>query len=511
MSIGNRYTTPKFSLSIDTRSLACFRIALGLIIATDMLLRLADVRAHYSDDGLWPRAEAFKQIGATPWLWSFQLLDGSVFFNALMLLLTCASGFWLAVGWRTRLALPCCLLLVTSVQNRLPGVNMGADTLISVLLFWSLFLPGMAWRQARLRSPGHTITGWPSRALLLQICLMYWATALFKSDPVWREEGSAVQLAIAIESFQKPLAASALQFPSFLQFLTAATLWLEELGPIIALLGNRYWIARTLAVFAFQFFHLAGIGLTMRLGIFPWTCGAAWLLFLPGPFWDWLASKLGATLRVPRTTNSQFPTPKELRSSYFDLCSPVLVCVFLFYIVWWNAATLYPTWLSKSFPASFKIPGHWIGLSQNWQFFAPRPATRDGWYVGRAVLEDGRIVDPLHGGVPVSWEHPRSGIASEFKNARWHKHLHGMFLVRSGPFIRAYAEYAVREWNNNHTTKVRSFELFYMLRDHYHPEDGTRRVKVYPFNDEGSKGGIHFEGDLRWEQEQEAAGKKAQQ
>jgi hypothetical protein len=117
----------------------------------------------------------------------------------------------------------------------------------------------------------------------------------------------------------------------------------------------------------------------------------------------------------------------------------------------------------------------------------------------------------MHEGGTVSWEHPSSSIAAEFKIARWHKHLHGMFPVRSGPFIRASAEYIVREWNLKHPAKIRRFELFYILSDHYHPEDGIRRVKVYPFTDEMSSASIRFEGDLRWDQEREEASKNTRQ
>ena len=42
--------------ALDTRSLAAFRIGLGVILLVGLYYRLPDLAAHYSDEGALPRA-----------------------------------------------------------------------------------------------------------------------------------------------------------------------------------------------------------------------------------------------------------------------------------------------------------------------------------------------------------------------------------------------------------------------------------------------------------------------
>lgn len=485
-----------FSLAIERRSLMAFRLGLGIVIAVDILMRLLDVREHYTDDGIWPRNAAMVDFGKYPWLWSLHYLNGSLLFNTGLLIVTALSGLWLASGRSNRWATLITWVLVSSVQHRTPGLNMGADTLLLVLLFWNFFLPSSTLTSDKQFSA--PTTGWPQRALLLQVCLMYWSTALFKSHPVWRSDYSAVEFALGIESFQAYLGPEALRFPSLLKVLTCSTIVLEELGPIVALLGSRFWIARTAAAISFMAFHLLGLGLTMRLGIFPWVCAVAWLPFLPAQFWDRVAHHFGRLARHPQvdTCSQQLP----LRQ-WYRLPNPLVISCLL-YVSWWNLSVLYTKPLAKIFPEMLRTPGHWLGIAQNWQFFAPRPATRDGWYVAKAKTSDGREFDPLHGGGPVTWNKPVQGVAKEFKNSRWHKYLHSTFLGRRQSQVDEYARYITREWNQSHTSKIESLELYYMLQDHFHPEDGIRPIKVYPSSGLNSEGKALFQGDIRWEAEQ---------
>ncbi len=41
-----------------------------------------------------------------------------------------------------------------------------------------------------------------------------------------------------------------------------------------------------IAVILFVGFHLIGMQLLLRIGLFPWVCATAWLVFIPRFFWD---------------------------------------------------------------------------------------------------------------------------------------------------------------------------------------------------------------------------------
>ena len=48
-------TVPKRLFSIDLRSLAAFRMALGVLLLADLVMRAQDLSAHYTDWGVLPR------------------------------------------------------------------------------------------------------------------------------------------------------------------------------------------------------------------------------------------------------------------------------------------------------------------------------------------------------------------------------------------------------------------------------------------------------------------------
>src|SRR5262245_7739405 len=83
---------------LDPRSLALFRIGLGLTLLVDLAGRWPDLVAHYTDDGVLPRS-------ITPvYAISIHGLDGSAAYEWLLFLLAAAFAVALVVGYRTQLA-----------------------------------------------------------------------------------------------------------------------------------------------------------------------------------------------------------------------------------------------------------------------------------------------------------------------------------------------------------------------------------------------------------------------
>src|SRR5262245_31126501 len=124
-------------LGIDLRSLALFRISLGVILLVDLASRAGLLAANYTDGGAHPRAAMASYFvpGTLP---SFHLAVGSLRAQALLFALAGVAAVLLALGWRTRLATVVSWLLLDSLHIRNPLVLDGGDHLLRFLLMWSI-------------------------------------------------------------------------------------------------------------------------------------------------------------------------------------------------------------------------------------------------------------------------------------------------------------------------------------------------------------------------------------
>src|SRR5262249_33034553 len=126
-----------------------------------------------------------------------------------------------------------------------------------------------------------------SAAILLQVCFVYWFTAMLKSGPTWRDS-TAIYYALSVEQFTTPLGKMLLHHRGLLRLLTFTTWRVWMLGPTVALGSYFSGPLRVLVILAFLGFHFS-LGQCMELGLFPYISACAWLLFLPSWFWEKLA------------------------------------------------------------------------------------------------------------------------------------------------------------------------------------------------------------------------------
>ena len=286
-------------LSLDLRSLALFRIAIGTCLLCDLVSRLPDIDVFYTDAGILPRDVVVGPLG-NQWSLSVHLMSGQWIVQFALFLLAIVFAIGMTTGYRTRLCTVVSWFLLSSMQARNPMIGHGGDILLRVLLFWSMFVPlngryslDKALNPSSPKLPtGHM--SWGSQALMLQLCFVYWFTAAAKLDPTWLGEGSAIYYALSLDQFTRPLGNFLLGFPGLLRQMTRGTVLLEAFGPLLVFSPVWNQPLRLLIVVAFICFH-AGIGLAMYLGNFSWVCAAAWLMFLPPLIWDrvegWAAAR----------------------------------------------------------------------------------------------------------------------------------------------------------------------------------------------------------------------------
>jgi HTTM domain len=170
-------------------------------------VRAGDLRAHYTDFGILPRAS----LGLYTWRTVWTLHGAASPHPALVVALFAIAAVFallLALGWRTRLATFVSWLLLTSLQYRNPALVFGGDVMLRMLLFWGLFLPlGARWSlEARRRPPAaDSFVSVASLALVVQIALVYVCSALNRTGPTWWD-GRALHDALHFDQFASGLA-----------------------------------------------------------------------------------------------------------------------------------------------------------------------------------------------------------------------------------------------------------------------------------------------------------------
>lgn len=279
----------------DLRTLALFRINLGLLIVVDLVLRSRDLVAHYTDHGVLPRAEMLYTIGT--WVPSLHLVSGSATLQIVMFLLAAAVGVALLVGYRTRLATLLSWILLLSLQNRNNMLLQGGDMLLLLLLFWGMFLPlgaRFSVDHALERDPvprSDQFFSAATVALLVQCMCVYFFSALLKSDPAYIPDGTAVYQALQLDTYATPLGQWLLNFPTVLMVLTYFVWTLELVGPFAIFTPVLFVPLRLLLMILFIAMHV-GFFLCLEIGLFPFVSITSLLTFTPAAVWVWLQRRL---------------------------------------------------------------------------------------------------------------------------------------------------------------------------------------------------------------------------
>jgi hypothetical protein len=437
---------------LDPRSLALFRIGLGLTLLVDLAGRWPDLVAHYTDDGVLPRGLVFVSVPVC-----VHALDGSAAFEAVLFLIQAAFATAMVLGYRTQLATFLSWLLLLSLHARNPLVLHAGDLLERLLLFWAIFLPlgarySLDARDAR--EPPSPVASVAAAALTLQIVMMYWFGLAARSDPAWWGEGTAVARALNLDFYATSFGRWLRDLPpEVLRAATAGTVAVEGLGPLLLLLSGRMGRLRTAVVAVMIVFHIL-LGLALRLGTFPLVCVVAWLPFLPPWFWESVDPRLRRLLRQPGPGPAKEPLPAPCGLSPL---SAVIVVLCLIYVFAYNL-------LALGKPATSAALVRGLGLDQAWPMFAPAPTQEDGWYVVRASLRDGSTVDPFRDG-PVSWDKPDM-VSATYPSARWAAYASALLNPANAALRPYFGDYLRRRWDAEHpdSQAAERVEVYYMLR-----------------------------------------------
>lgn len=262
-------------LFVDRRALVALRVALGSLLLADLLLRARSLAFFYTDAGALPRSVLFTRYPITATL-SVHAWFGDLWWGALLFVAAGIAALALALGYRTKVAAICSLILLVSLHARNPLVLNGGDSLLRRTLLWSLFLPlgsGLVLDdQTRSRHPAAV-------ALLIQPVVLYLVNAVIKLRGDAWSSGRAVQMVFSIDSLTVFLGEELAAYPGLLAGLGTAWVVLLCCSPLLVLTtGPR----RTAVVAAFAAAH-TGMAVTLGIGLFPLVSLAALLPYLPQP------------------------------------------------------------------------------------------------------------------------------------------------------------------------------------------------------------------------------------
>lgn len=186
---------------IDTRSMAVFRIFVGLLAVADLLLRSRNFWFFYTDDGVIPQELA---MARTPdHAVSVYFLTSDATLIAGLFALQALVAVLLIVGYRTRLATIVTFLGVISLDFHNPFVLSYADILFRLLLFWAMFLPlGERWSIDALHADAprrESVANLGTAAILFQMVVMYAVNGYNKAHgDLWRS-GEATVLIFGLD------------------------------------------------------------------------------------------------------------------------------------------------------------------------------------------------------------------------------------------------------------------------------------------------------------------------
>lgn len=445
------------------------RIGTALIVITDLIIRLSDLEAHYTNTGLWP-TDLVRNFGWRAGYWSLHVLSGSVALQLILFSVQLLFAVFLLVGYKTRLSTLVVWLLMISLHNRNLFVLQGGDDLLRLLLFWGMFLPWNAHysidsrRNTEVPKPNAVANA----GYLLLVASVYFFSALLKSAPDWQADGTAFYYALSLEQLRLPAGDFMYQFPGALKVFTWLAYYIELFVPFFILWPSKKGYLRFAAFLLLLVLHV-GIGLTLYVGLFYLINMVALLGLLPA----------GIMHRIERTfkrnpvsvtpgMNNQTPYLHWVNNT---MCSSV---IFLCLVV--NLSTL--QWFPYELRPELSYPVNILRLNQYWGMFSPGVLRKDGWFVYHGMDAIGRQWDMRRNEDYVDYAKPKH-IVQMYKNDRWRKLAENMQNDHYTFLRPLYGKYILRKWNKEHPEKkLEVLNLYFMEKENLPNYKTTVPVKV---------------------------------
>ncbi len=445
--------------ALDFRALALMRIATGLIVCVDILIRGNDLSAHYTGEGMWP-IYLIKTFSWSAGFWSIHIFSDSYWWEFFLFSLHFIFAFFLIIGFKTKLSTFIVWILLISLHNRNLFILQSGDDELRLLLFLGLFLPwsncySIDSKQKKFLQKPNTIANFGYFFLIASI---YFFTVNLKSSSEWHSQGTAIYYALSLEQLRLPIGDWLYDYPELMKLLTWFVYYLELLIPILILLPAKKGYLRFIAFIVLAVLHV-GIGLTLYVGLFFIINIVGSIALLP----SFVLNKLETNSRFfkvnVKTSLTQLPSKinkiKRVAVNYF-LLLVIILCLIN------NLSSL--KWFNYELRSELNYPINILRLNQYWGMFSPRILKKDGWFVYYGIDSLGRQWDLYKNKDYVDFSKPKH-IVSMYKTDRWRKLAENM-QSDNFTFLRPlYGTFILKQWNKNHPNKkMATLNLYYMTK-----------------------------------------------
>jgi uncharacterized membrane protein YphA (DoxX/SURF4 family) len=428
------------------------RIGIALVCLADLIIRVQDLTAHYTENGMWP-ARLIKNFGWYDGYWSIHALFDTNGWEVFVFTLHIISVICLLIGFKTRVSNLIVWLLYISLHNRNLFILQAGDDLLRICLFWGLLLP---WQHefsidSLIKPSKKKQNLFANFGYLLLIASVYIFTVLLKSSNEWRSEGSAIYFALSLDQLRLPFTGDWLyQQPQLMKILTYIVYWIEILIPIFILLPSRKYPFRFIGFLLLLALHI-GIGLTMYVGLFYLINIVTALALIPNSYLKWI--------RWFRKTKSPNSINKKKEIVYINTLRNSIIVIIIFLNLLINLSAL--SWFSYELATPLRMPLNALKFSQFWGMFSPSVLKQDGWFVYDGRDSQGRQYDMRLNQDYVDFKKPKH-VVSMYKSDRWRKLAENM--QNNNAFLRPlYCNYILNKWNEEHPDKkLAALNLYYM-------------------------------------------------
>ena len=471
--------------SIDFRSLALFRFGLGLVLVCYAYSQFTIVDIYHLSGGITSE-ETLRNYYAHGWTWSLNWLSNSAPYQYSLILILAIAAVSLAVGWCTRFVTVLSWLLVSSLNADMPLGLSGGDILLSLLLFWSIFLPlGSHWSFDVKRYHSPSVSSFASvatAALLLQMGIMYFFSGVSKCNESWLS-GTALDVIFANPKFVRPLGHVLAGYPWLTSAVTWGTIFLELFIPFLLFSPWRPTLCRSLALFILIPFHV-GIELSMHVILLSLVSIVGLIPFIPELWWQHLPLRQLETVlenrnrvsitssesnkqhrRRDRRANRQFARADFLSSRLMK--GFVLACILYAFI--YSALMGFASPDLRKKLGSYQRCGELLVLKQNWNMFSvPTVMCHDFACVAR--LRNDVQIDLLRNESHVDDRSSRPRFPVEHQSAR----LLAVSTRLSDPsnesFRKDFVEYLCRSYQESQmetdSDVLECFLMYYLFGAH---------------------------------------------
>mmetsp|Transcript_3247 Transcript_3247/g.5909 ORF Transcript_3247/g.5909 Transcript_3247/m.5909 type:complete len:529 (-) Transcript_3247:1099-2685(-) len=446
-------------------ALALYRITLGLLLTSELVLRFRFLHPFYCDEGTLPMRLLEPETDSLYKAICVHCLSGSLTFQAILLALQVLLAVCLTLGYRTKLASIGSWFLYLSLTLRNTWLSFILDRYFHYLLWYAIFLPLNQHRwsvDSFLARRTHTpqtgqFCNFATFCLKLQVVWIYADAGWGKyTDPLGGWTYGAQPLP-ALDTYARHTVGArymyALLGPPGLRLLTPTVVWVEMMAAPLALTASYFGkpkLAR-LMVGLICSLHL-GIAVTLRNTVLlSLVACCAWCAYLP-----------------PSSTDSSFNKNTTASSSLRKYSPKLSWPVKLVMISFVAGSVWFEVWSEECNQSMKHI---WSTVLHNrWNVFvgAEEYVT---WEIAPGKLEDGSVVDVWGRTLTVDWNMPGTGTpcTSTARPGRWRSYPYLAELDGEEGFV--LWNYLCHEWNTQQNVahypgrRLKYFNFFMLQAD----------------------------------------------